>query len=95
MAEGRVYNFSAGPSMMPVEVLQSLEKDMVNYQGCGMSVMEMSHRGKEFVGIATEAEKNMRDILSVPDDYKVMFMQGGAMSVNSGWRHTRPWHIPI
>lgn len=78
MAEGRVYNFSAGPSMMPVEVLQSLEKDMVNYQGCGMSVMEMSHRGKEFVGIATEAEKNMRDILGVPDDYKVMFVQGGA-----------------
>jgi len=78
MTDGRVYNFSAGPSMMPLEVLESIQKDMVNWQGCGMSVMEMSHRGKEFVGIAKEAEKNFRDILDVPADYKVIFNQGGA-----------------
>merc|ERR1719238_1101690 len=78
MTEGRVYNFSAGPSMMPVEVLESLQTNMVNWQGSGMSVMEMSHRGKEFVGIAKEAEKDLRDILGVPADYKVLFVQGGA-----------------
>ena len=78
MAEGRVYNFSAGPSMMPVEVLESVQRDMLNYQGSGMSVMEMSHRGKEFVGIANEAEKNLRELLDVPADYKVLFVQGGA-----------------
>jgi len=78
MTEGRVYNFSAGPSQMPVEVLQSLEKNMLNWEGCGMGVMEMSHRGKEFVGIAKEAEKNLRDMLDVPADYKVQFAQGGA-----------------
>merc|ERR1719272_758823 len=76
--EIRVYNFSAGPSQMPVEVLQSLQKNMINWEGCGMGVMEMSHRGKEFVSIAKEAEKNMRDILDVPADYKVLFTQGGA-----------------
>jgi phosphoserine aminotransferase len=78
MAEGRVYNFSAGPSMMPLEVLESMQKEMVNFKGCGMSVMEMSHRSKEFVGIAKEAEKDLRDILDVPADYKVIFNQGGA-----------------
>jgi phosphoserine aminotransferase len=78
MAEGRVYNFSAGPSMMPVEVLQSVQENLLNHEGCGMSVMEMSHRGKEFVNIANEAEKNMRDLLDVPADYKVLFVQGGA-----------------
>jgi phosphoserine aminotransferase len=78
MTEGRVYNFSAGPSMMPVEVLESLQTNMLNWQGCGMGVMEMSHRGKEFVSIAKEAEKNLRDILDVPADYKVLFSQGGA-----------------
>jgi len=78
MAEGRIYNFSAGPSQMPVEVLESIQKDMINHQKSGMSVMEMSHRSKEFMAIATEAEKNLRDVLSVPDNYKVCFMQGGA-----------------
>merc|ERR1719272_628399 len=76
--EIRVYNFSAGPSQMPVEVLQSLQKNMINWEGCGMGVMEMSHRGKEFVSIAKEAEKNLRDILDVPADYKILFAQGGA-----------------
>merc|ERR1719389_920620 len=64
--------------MMPVEVLESIQAEMVNYKGSGMSVMEMSHRSKEFVGIAKEAEKDLRDILSVPADYKVIFSQGGA-----------------
>lgn len=78
MAEGRVYNFSAGPSMMPLEVLETVKSEMVNYQKSGMSVMEMSHRSKEFMAIATTAEKDLRDILGVPDDYKVVFNQGGA-----------------
>jgi len=78
MAEGRVYNFSAGPSAMPLEVLQEVQREMVNYKGSGMSVMEMSHRSKEFMGIAAEAEKNLRDIFGVPSDYKVLMLQGGA-----------------
>eukprot|EP00929_Paragymnodinium_shiwhaense_P023610 TRINITY_DN1474_c0_g1_i2.p1 TRINITY_DN1474_c0_g1~~TRINITY_DN1474_c0_g1_i2.p1 ORF type:complete len:369 (-),score=124.76 TRINITY_DN1474_c0_g1_i2:333-1439(-) len=78
MASGRVYNFSAGPSAMPVEVLEAIQTDLVNYKGAGMSVMEMSHRSKEFMGIASQAEKDLRDVLNVPDDYKVVFNQGGA-----------------
>ena len=78
MAEGRVYNFSAGPSVMPLEVLEEVQKEMVNYKGCGMSVMEMSHRSKEFMAIAAEAEKDLRDIFGVPSDYKVLMLQGGA-----------------
>jgi len=77
-AEGRVYNFSAGPSMMPVEVLKKVQDEMLNCKGAGMSVMEMSHRGKEFVAIAKEAEANLREILAVPADYKVFYQQGGA-----------------
>lgn len=76
--EGRVYNFSAGPSIMPVEVLQECQMDMLNWKGCGMGVMEMSHRGKEFDGIAKQAEKDLRDVLSIPAGYKVIFVQGGA-----------------
>jgi len=64
--------------MMPMEVLETVKADLCDWQGCGMSVMEMSHRGKEFMGIAAEAEKNVRDILGVPGDYKVLFNQGGA-----------------
>jgi len=78
MAEGRVYNFSAGPSVMPLEVLEEVQKEMINYKGCGMSVMEMSHRSKEFMAIASEAEKDLRDIFGVPSDYKVLMNQGGA-----------------
>jgi len=78
MAEGRVYNFSAGPSAMPLEVLENIQKDMVNYKGAGMGIMEMSHRSKEFMAVASQAEKDLRDVLSVPDDYKVVFTQGGA-----------------
>merc|ERR1719389_1442443 len=64
--------------MMPVEVLESIQAEMVNYKKSGMSVMEMSHRSKEFVAIAKEAEKDLRDVLDVPADYKVIFSQGGA-----------------
>jgi len=78
MAEGRVYNFSAGPSQMPLEVLEKIQAEMLNYKSSGMSVMEMSHRSKEFVAIATEAEKDLRDIFDVPTEYKVLFVQGGA-----------------
>lgn len=78
MAEGRVYNFSAGPSMMPLEVLDEVQREIINYKGCGMGVMEMSHRSKEFMQIASEAEKDLRDIFGVPNDYKVILAQGGA-----------------
>lgn len=78
MAEGRVYNFSAGPSQMPLEVLEEVQKELVNFKGSGMSVMEMSHRSKEFMAIASDAEKNLREVFAVPDEYKVIFSQGGA-----------------
>ena len=74
----RVYNFSAGPSMLPLEVLeQATEKDMLNYNGSGMSVMEMSHRSKWFDDIIKEAEADLRNLMHIPDNYKVMFLQGG------------------
>jgi phosphoserine aminotransferase len=78
MADGRVFNFSAGPCALPVDMLVDIQKELVNYKGAGMGVMEMSHRSKEYMQIATEAEKNLRDVFSVPDDYKVGFLQGGA-----------------
>ncbi len=76
----RVYNFSAGPAMLPTEVLTRAREEMVDYQGTGMSVMEMSHRGKHFVGIAEQAEANLRKLMNIPDNYKVLFLQGGASS---------------
>merc|ERR1719473_694084 len=63
---------------MPLEVLESAQKNLVNFEGTGMSIMEMSHRSKEFVKVATEAEKDLRDILDIPAEYKVIFQQGGA-----------------
>ncbi len=75
---GRVYNFSAGPAVLPEEVLREAADEMLDYRGCGMSVMEMSHRGKIFDGIIKEAEADLRDLLSIPDNYKVLFLQGGA-----------------
>jgi len=78
MASGRVYNFSAGPSQMPLEVLEEVQKELINHKGSGMSVMEMSHRSKEFMAIADAAEKDLRDVFGVPDNYKVIFSQGGA-----------------
>lgn len=74
----RIYNFSAGPAVLPEEVLKQAADEMLDYQGSGMSVMEMSHRGKVFDGIIKEAEKDLRDLLNIPDNYKVLFVQGGA-----------------
>ena len=67
----RIFNFSAGPAMLPVDVLEKAAGDMFSWQGSGMSVMEMSHRGKEFLSIATKAEEDFRKLLSIPDNYKV------------------------
>jgi phosphoserine aminotransferase len=74
----RVFNFSAGPSMLPLEVMELAAEQLTNYNGCGMSVMEMSHRSKEFEAIITTAESNLREIMNIPDNYKVLFLQGGA-----------------
>jgi phosphoserine aminotransferase len=76
----RVYNFSAGPAVLPREVLEQAQDELVNWQGCGMSVMEMSHRGKEFMGIAHQAEADLRELMAIPAHYKVLFLQGGASS---------------
>ncbi len=75
---GRVYNFSAGPAVLPEEVLKEAAKEMLDYKGCGMSVMEMSHRSKVYDTIIKEAEQDLRDIMNIPDNYKVLFLQGGA-----------------
>ena len=74
----RVYNFSAGPAVLPEEVLQEAADEMLDYKGCGMSVMEMSHRSKVFDDIIKDAEKDLRELMNIPDNYKVMFLQGGA-----------------
>ena len=74
----RVYNFSAGPAVLPVEVLKEAQEEMLDYKGCGMSVMEMSHRSSMFQTIMDEAEADIRELMKIPDNYKVLFMQGGA-----------------
>ena len=74
----RIYNFSAGPAVLPREVLIQARDELVNWQGCGMSVMEMSHRGKEYMGIQAQAETDLRDLMGIPANYKVLFLQGGA-----------------
>jgi phosphoserine aminotransferase len=76
----RKYNFSAGPAMLPEEVLQQAREEILDWQGSGMSVMEMSHRGKEYMSIAGQAEQDLRELMSIPDSYKVLFLQGGASS---------------
>jgi phosphoserine aminotransferase len=80
----RIFNFGAGPATMPVEVLEKAKWELVNWHEAGMSVMEMSHRGKEFVAIAAEAESDLRKLLGVPANYKVLFLQGGATLHFSG-----------
>ena len=75
---GRVYNFSAGPAVLPEEVLKEAAAEMLDYQGCGMSVMEMSHRSKVYDKIIKDAEQDVRDLMNIPDNYKVVFLQGGA-----------------
>ena len=74
----RVYNFAAGPAVLPEEVLQEAADEMLDYRGCGMSVMEMSHRSKEYQAIIDETEALLREVMNIPDNYKVMFLQGGA-----------------
>ncbi len=73
----RVYNFSAGPAVLPEEVLQEAADEMLDYRGCGMSVMEMSHRSKMFTDILDEAEVDIRELMGIPKNYKVLFLQGG------------------
>lgn len=74
----RVYNFSAGPAVLPEEVLKEAQEEMMDYRGCGMSVMEMSHRSAMFQQIYDEAEADLRELMQIPDNYKVLFLQGGA-----------------
>ena len=74
----RTYNFSAGPATMPVPVLEEIRDELLNYRGAGMGVMEMSHRSKVFQTIIDEAEQDLRDLMGIPDNYKVLFIQGGA-----------------
>jgi phosphoserine aminotransferase len=79
----RVFNFSAGPAALPEPVLRRAAEEMLDWHGSGMSVMEMSHRGKEFIAIAAKAEADLRELLAVPADYKVLFLQGGAIAENA------------
>ena len=79
----RVFNFSAGPAVLPEEVLRKAAAEMLDWHGSGMSVMEMSHRGKEFIAIAEKAEADLRSLLAVPADYAVLFLQGGAIGENA------------
>jgi phosphoserine aminotransferase len=74
------YNFSAGPAVLPKEVLEQAREELVDWHGCGMSVTEMSHRGKQFMSIAEQAEADLRALMKIPDNYKVLFLQGGASS---------------
>ncbi len=79
----RVFNFSAGPAVLPEEVLRKAAAEMLDWHDSGMSVMEMSHRGKEFIGIAAKAEADLRTLLAIPASYKVLFLQGGAIAENA------------
>ncbi len=79
----RVFNFSAGPAVLPEKVLAQAAAEMLDWHGSGMSVMEMSHRGKEFIGIAAKAEADLRTLLAIPEDYSVLFLQGGAIAENA------------
>jgi len=79
----RVFNFSAGPAVLPESVLQRAAAEMLDWHGSGMSVMEMSHRGKEFISIADKAEADLRSLLAIPENYKVLFLQGGAIGENA------------
>lgn len=78
-----IYNFSAGPAVLPKEVLQQAATEMLDWHGSGMSVMEMSHRGAEFMSIHSQAQQDLRELFAVPDNYKILFMQGGAIAENA------------
>ncbi len=79
----RPYNFSAGPAALPEAVLAQAAAEMLDWHGCGMGVMEMSHRGKEFVSIAEQAEADLRTLLAVPSQFRILFMQGGGLAENA------------
>lgn len=79
----RIFNFSAGPAVLPEPVLRRAAEEMLDWHGSGMSVMEMSHRGKEFIGIAAKAEADLRTLLAIPNNYRVLFLQGGALAENA------------
>ena len=74
----RIYNFAAGPSQLPIEVLEEINKDLFNYHGTGMSVMEMSHRSKDYLNVFNETKATLKEIMNIPDNYEILFMQGGA-----------------
>ncbi|EAL72325.1 phosphoserine transaminase [Dictyostelium discoideum AX4] len=82
--EFRVNNFGAGPGCIPTEVLLEAQKELLNFQGCGKSIMEVSHRGKEFEGVINETKSNLKKLLSISDDYDILFLQGGASSLFAG-----------
>ena len=79
----RPYNFSAGPAAMPQEVLEQAAAEMLDWHGSGMSVMEMSHRGKEFISIYEQAHADLRQLLTIPANFKILFMQGGGLAENA------------
>ncbi len=79
----RVFNFAAGPATLPLEVLQQAQSEMTDWKSSGMSVMEVSHRSKAFIAVAQEAEADLRELLSIPANYKVLFLQGGATGMFS------------
>src|SRR5260221_2258296 len=80
---GRVFNFSAGPAVLPRQVLEKARDEMLDWHGCGMSVMEMSHRGKEFIAIHAQAEGGLRGMLAIPQNYQALFLQGWAIAENA------------
>src|SRR3954469_21846298 len=79
----RIFNFSAGPAVLPEPVLRTAAAEMLDWHGTGMCVMEMSHRGKEFISIADKADADLRNLLAIPADYDVLFLQGGAIGENA------------
>src|SRR5512132_2759674 len=79
----RIFNFSPGPAVLPEPVLRQAAAEMLDWHGSGMSVMEMSHRGKEFISIAAKAEADLRTLMAIPGDYAVLFLQGGAIAENA------------
>lgn len=80
----QVFNFSSGPAMLPADVLKQAQQELCDWNGLGTSVMEVSHRGKEFIQVAEEAEKDFRDLLNIPSNYKVLFCHGGGRGQFAG-----------
>ena len=106
----RAFNFSAGPAAIPTDVLEQARAEMLDFQGTGMSVMEMSHRGKVFMAVAAEVEADFRALMGIPANYKVLFLQGGGKGefsavservVRCAWRgaagagHRGRWHLSL